>query len=274
MPSSMSTSSWASISSSMRDAWRALRAMSVIPFLWLSNSSSVMIGMKMSCSSKRNRQLGSCISTLVSRTKILVTAGFFVAAGLRGMEWAFGQGGKDLKGFDEIEDFLDVAGYLDAPPCAAQNAAAVADEGAALEAPDLCAVHVFHFHDSKQVADGFIGIGAEFEREFLLGLEVFVRFQAVAGDAEDDGAGGGEFGMQVAEVLAFGGAAGRAVLGVEVDDDHLAGLGGGVEGRAAGRGQGEVGDWLVEHGDASVSCCLGHCGQFKLDWSSAAAGIC
>ena len=52
-----------------RLACRALRATSVMPFLLLSNSSSVTIGRKMSCSSKRNNEVGSCISTLVSSTK-------------------------------------------------------------------------------------------------------------------------------------------------------------------------------------------------------------
>ena len=51
-----------------RVAWRALRATSVTPFLLLSSSSSVRMGRKMSCSSKRKRLVGSCIRTLVSST--------------------------------------------------------------------------------------------------------------------------------------------------------------------------------------------------------------
>src|SRR5574344_365430 len=43
-----------------------------MPFLWLSNSSSTTMGRKMSCSSKRNRLLGSCSSTLVSSTNKVV----------------------------------------------------------------------------------------------------------------------------------------------------------------------------------------------------------
>jgi hypothetical protein len=69
--SSMSFSVLLTISSSMRVAWRALRAISDMPFLLLSSSSSVMIGRKTSCSSKRKTGSGSCISTLVSRTKNL-----------------------------------------------------------------------------------------------------------------------------------------------------------------------------------------------------------
>jgi hypothetical protein len=50
--------------------------------------------------------------------------------------------------------------------------------------------------------------------------------------------------MQVAELLAFGGAARCAVLGVEIDDNNLAGLGRQAESLAAGGRQGEVGDFL------------------------------
>jgi hypothetical protein len=57
--------------SRLRLTWRALRATSLRPFLLLSSSSSVIIGRKMSCSSKRNSDIGSCISTLVSSTNSL-----------------------------------------------------------------------------------------------------------------------------------------------------------------------------------------------------------
>ena len=82
--------------------------------------------------------------------------------------------GRGVEGFDEIEDFLDMAENLDAAPFAAQDAAAVDDEGAAFDAAHLFPIHVFHFHDREQVADGFIGIGTQFEGELLLGLEVLV----------------------------------------------------------------------------------------------------
>jgi hypothetical protein len=72
MPASMSSGQVLTISSSVRLAWRALRATSDMPFLLESSSSRVIIGTKMSCSSKRNRLVGSCISTLVSRTNSLV----------------------------------------------------------------------------------------------------------------------------------------------------------------------------------------------------------
>ena len=89
-----------------------------------------------------------------------------------------------------------------------------------------------------------------------LGAEVLVGLDAVAGDAQHHRAGGHEGVVEVAEVLALGGAAGRAVLGVEVQHDLLALQGGEGEAGVAGGGQGEVGRGLVEH-DVSVG--LGSC---------------
>src|SRR5690349_13081996 len=65
---------WETISSRKRLAWRALRETSLMPFLWSSSSSSTTIGRNTSCSSKRKRLVGSCISTFVSSTKSLVAA--------------------------------------------------------------------------------------------------------------------------------------------------------------------------------------------------------
>jgi hypothetical protein len=67
----MSASCAPASASSVRLVWRPLRATSVVPFLWPSSSSSTIIGRKMSCSSKRNRHIGSCSSTLVSSTNSL-----------------------------------------------------------------------------------------------------------------------------------------------------------------------------------------------------------
>ena len=74
---------WAAASaSSVRLVWRPLRATSVMPFLWPSSSSSTIIGRNTSCSSKRNRHIGSCSSTLVSSTNNLAAEpGFFTFTG-------------------------------------------------------------------------------------------------------------------------------------------------------------------------------------------------
>src|SRR5690625_2389522 len=50
---------------------RALRATSDIPFFWWSSSSRTTIGIKISCSAKRNNEFESCNKTLVSSTKSL-----------------------------------------------------------------------------------------------------------------------------------------------------------------------------------------------------------
>lgn len=69
--------------SSERLTWRALRATSDMPFFWWSSSSSVIMGRKMSCSSKRNSDEGSCSNTLVSSTNSLRAALSVRARGLR-----------------------------------------------------------------------------------------------------------------------------------------------------------------------------------------------
>jgi hypothetical protein len=75
-----------------------------------------------------------------------------------------------------------------------------------------------------EVADRFISVGDQFEGESHLGLEVFVRFQAVTGDAEDQAVGLREAGHRIPKVGAFGGASRRVVFGIEVEHHDLAGL--------------------------------------------------
>src|SRR3954470_265896 len=81
MPFWISPPGLLTISSRKRLAWRALRETSDMPFLLLSSSSRVEMGRKISCSSKRNMLVGSCIRTLVSSTnslvRVLVAVRFF-----------------------------------------------------------------------------------------------------------------------------------------------------------------------------------------------------
>ena len=137
---------------------------------------------------------------------------------------------------------------LQPAPALHQLAIHVEHKRAALDAAHLLAVHVLQLHHAEQFADFFIGVGEQFEREAELGLEAFVRFQAVARDADDDRVGLAEVGVQVAELLAFEGAAGGVVLGVEIDDDVLAAMVGQLEWGVAGGGQFEIGDDGVAHG--------------------------
>jgi hypothetical protein len=65
-------------------------------------------------------------------------------------------------------------------------------------------------------------VGEEREREPVLLLELHVRPLVVGTDAEHDRAGALELAPRVADPARLGGAAGRVVLGIEVEDDRLA----------------------------------------------------
>src|SRR5713226_6445104 len=181
IPSAMGCLAWLTMSSRNRLAWRALRAISEMPLLLLSSSSSVMIGRKTSCSSKRNRLVGSCISTLVSRTKSFAadcrdsTRGRREGTGFREASAAGAESTCCSDGFNKIEHLLGVTGNLDSAPFAPENAVAVEHEGAALDSAHLLAVHVFHLHDPELSAD-FLGlVRKQLEGKAHLGLEIFVR---------------------------------------------------------------------------------------------------
>src|SRR6266852_2537924 len=162
IPSAMGVFAWLTMSSRKRLAWRALRAISEMPLLLLSSSSSVMIGRKTSCSSKRNRLVGSCISTLVSRTKSFAADCRDSVRGRReGTDLRDASAGAEptccSDGFNKIEHLLGVAVAFDSAPFAPEDAVAVEHEGAALDSTHLLAVHVFHLHDPELSAD-FLGL--------------------------------------------------------------------------------------------------------------------
>src|SRR5581483_6610761 len=267
MPSAMGPLCFDTISSRKRLAWRALRAASEMPFLLLSSSSSVMIGRNTSCSSNRNRLVGSCISTLVSRTKSLVTArrGSF---GDRRLDIVvLGESdpsagcGDCSSGFNKVEYLLDVTRHLHSAPFLADDALPVQHEGAALDATHFLAVHVLHLDDAELLAHGLVLVGEQLEGEAHLGLEALVGLQAVARDPEDRAAGLLELRMEIAEALALGGAAGRVVLGVEVQDDELGRRGGKCGGEAEGLAprarEAEVADRFLGHLIRRHSECVG-----------------
>jgi hypothetical protein len=109
------------------------------------------------------------------------------------------------------------------------------------------AIHILLLDDTVQIAHGFVGVGDERERKLVLGLEVLVRLDRVARNTDHDGAGGQEVGVQVAEVLAFGGAARRVVLGIEIQD-HRAALALLETDRADGAFRRELGGGLADDG--------------------------
>ena len=132
-------------------------------------------------------------------------------------------------------------------PLARQLAARVEHESAALYAAHLAPVHVFHFDDAEQLARRFFRVGQEFEREAHFRLEAFVRFQAVARDAEDRALEFLELRVEVAEILALGSAAWRVVFGVEVDDDRVAALLEKLKGLVAGCREFKISKRLLGH---------------------------
>src|SRR5712692_1662645 len=249
---------WLTMSSRKRLAWRALRAISEMPFLLLSSSSRVMIGRKTSCSSKRNRLVGSCINTLVSRTKSFATDCRDSVRGRReGTDLREASAGADpiccSDGFNKIEHLLGVTGNLDSAPFAPENAVAVEHEGAALDPAYLLAVHVFHLHDPELAAD-FLGlVRKQLEGKAHLGLEIFVRPETVARDAEDRASCLLQSRVEIAELCPFIGAARGVVLRVEIKDEQL-----GLDRRepellAAGGGQHEVAYRFVGHPESAPS---------------------
>src|SRR5580765_102368 len=220
MPSAIGPGAWLTMSSRKRLAWRALRAISEIPLLWLSSSSSVMIGRNTLCSSNRNRLVGSCIRTLVSRTNSLVRdfCGFARPGGADFLAAAGPATGRRSVGFNKVEHLLSVAGNLHAAPFAPYHAIAVEDESAALDATHLLTIHVLHLDDAELIAHLLAFVGEQLERESHLGLEILVRPEAVARDAVHRGSGFYEPGMQVAKLRPLHRAAGRVVLRIEVEN--------------------------------------------------------
>src|SRR6266702_5145183 len=255
IPSAMGCLAWLTMSSRNRLAWRALRAISEMPLLLLSSSSSVMIGRNTSCSSKRNRLVGSCISTLVSRTKSFVADGRDCARGRReGTDlresWA-AEPGCCSDGFNKIEHLLGVTGNLDSAPFAPESAVAVEHEGAALDPAHLLSVHVFHLHDSELAAD-FLGlVRKQLEGKAHLGLEIFVRPETIARDSDYRTSRLLELGVEIAELRPFVGAARGVVLRVEIEDEQLGFDRREPEFLAAGGGQDEVAYCFVGHPESA-----------------------
>src|SRR5947208_1957807 len=134
----------------------------------------------MSCSSKRNSDVGSCMSTLVSSTNSVAGplprglrtrsagAGAIATAGAASAgpgAAARSRSARLLDGLDGLQHFFDVAGDRQAAPLGAQDAGAVDQEGAALDALHLLAVHDLVLDDAEHVAELLFGVGDQLERK-------------------------------------------------------------------------------------------------------------
>src|SRR3972149_3332285 len=107
----------------------------------------------MSCSSKRKIAAGSCISTLGSSTNARRAPFAGRLFMIPGSQRACCR--QDLPG---------VARYPDLAPFALQNSVGVDQEGAALDAHRLAAIHVLLFPDAEQAGDRMPLVGAQLER--------------------------------------------------------------------------------------------------------------
>src|SRR5688572_30093375 len=188
-----------------------------MPRLPASSSSRTIIGMKMSCSSKRKIDDGSCMSTLVSRTKMRCCAdGFFFGGnvGLRSTataaRWSEFAGG--------VEDGRGVSRDLYLAPFTAQDAILVEQKCAALHTHEFPAVHALLTDHVEEPADLAIDIREQLERELVFRLELVMRRERVRRHPDNVRVRLAELRVQVAKFNAFAGAARRVVLGIEVHD--------------------------------------------------------
>src|SRR5580658_9947565 len=116
----------------------------------------------MSCSSKRNIEVGSCISTLVSSTKRR-RAALSAPAGCRS---------ERLRRF---KYFLHVSVDLHLAPFAAQDACGVEQEGAAFDTHVFASIQGFFLDHIKLPADLLSGIGQQRVGQLFLQAELLVR---------------------------------------------------------------------------------------------------
>ena len=87
-----------------------------------------------------------------------------------------------------FEYFVDVTRDFHATPFFHQLSVPVNQECAAFDAASDFSVTGFRFHDVEAVAQRFFGVGNQREGQVEFFGEVFVRFEAVAADADDFGA--------------------------------------------------------------------------------------
>ena len=137
--------------------------------------------------------------------------------------------------------------YLYTSPFTYQHPILVQHKSAALDAANLFAIHVFHPDDVKQAASALITIGEQLEGKTELGLEVFMRLQAIPRNTHDFRIQRLEIRISIAKLLALGGAAWCRILGIKIDDEGLAEIVREFESFAAGGRQFKIGNGLIQH---------------------------
>src|SRR5215207_3842053 len=111
-----------------------------------------------------------------------------------------------------FQDFRDVAWHLYLAPGTAHGAVLVDQEGAAVDAHVFAAVHAFLDPDAVILGHLALGIRGEDERQAVLLLELVVRGDRVARDADHDRAGLAVVGERIAKTAGPRGAPRGVVL--------------------------------------------------------------
>jgi len=144
------------------------------------------------------------------------------------------------------------------------------EERGALDAHDFLAVHVLFLEDVEEFGYFFVGVGKQSVREFVLFLELLLRFGCIRRDAEYGESGADEFCVLIAESAGFDGAAGGVGPGIEEEHDGFTLEGGESDWLSVFVGQSEVGSELVDvheqisipQSDAGRHADNGDCGVF------------
>src|SRR5690625_2414234 len=145
--------------------------------------------------------------------------------------------------------------HSNATPFLTQHALGIDQKGAAHDAKTLTTKHGLLLDDIKEPTDGFIGVRQQLKGQLLLGLEVGLRPQAVAGSADDHSTGLLEVGGEIAKILRLASAAGGAGLGVEVQHHLAATLLAEAKLAASGR-DAEIRNGLIDGNGCHVMSCI------------------
>ena len=119
-----------------------------------------------------------------------------------------------------FQNFLRVSGDFDFAPFVDDFAVCVQYECAALNAQRLFAVQFFQLDHVKHFTHGFVFVAQQFKIKALFGAKILMRFHAVARDADDGIAEFFKLRQTGVEIQTFSGTAGRAVFGVEIDNQR------------------------------------------------------
>src|SRR5580765_162244 len=128
---------------------------------------------------------------------------------------------RDGEGLADLEDFLHVRLGAHVAQDVSHHALLVDHERGAAQAELRMPAHDLFLDHVVEAADFLLRIGEKVHREAVLVAECLVREHVVARDAEDHGVELLELVLAIGEADGLDGAAGRAVLGIEIEDDVL-----------------------------------------------------